>query len=99
MSQLPFSVYWKLRIVEILIYAIVLLIVFVISFLPLSTSGWYKTLVQVIVGLALTFSLCALLRAAHSSQNGFEGVVLVTFPFFWPADSQTEGQLRPPRRQ
>tara|TARA_B100000768_G_scaffold175195_1_gene186348 strand:- start:227 stop:526 length:300 start_codon:yes stop_codon:yes gene_type:complete len=96
MSQVPFAVYWKLRLVELLIYSIVLLVVFVLSFLPLSKSGWYKTLVQVIVGLALSFSICALLGAAQrTGVEGVEGVVLVTFPFFWPADSQNEIQLRP----
>ena len=82
----PYALFWKIRLIELVVYFIVLLTVFVLSFFPLSNHKAYKISIQVVIGLTLSLSLSGLLTVAESMRNGRSGVVVVTHRLIWPKD-------------
>lgn len=82
----PFSVYWKMRYIEIIIYFIVLTTLFTLSFFPsIYRNKAYKITLQTLMAIFVTLSATTLVRSSYRMRTGYDVIVLHTHKMLWPS--------------
>lgn len=82
----PFSVYWKMRYIEIIIYFIVLTTLFTLSFFPsIYGNKAYRITLQVIMGILIGMSAKTLILSTRRMNQGYDVVVMQSNTLLWPS--------------
>ena len=82
----PFSVYWKMRYIEIIIYFIVLTTLFTLSFFPsIYGNKAYRITLQVLMGIYVALSATTLVKSSYRMRTGYDVIVLHTNKILWPS--------------
>ncbi len=82
----PFSVYWKMRYIEIIIYFIVLTTVFTLSFFPdVYIHKSYRITLQVLMGIFVGLSATTVIKSTLRMNQGYDVIVLLSNSWLWPS--------------
>ena len=82
----PFSVYWKMRYIEIIIYFIVLTTLFTLSFFPsIYGNKAYRITMQVIMGILIGMSAKTFILSTRRMNQGYDVIVMQSNKLLWPS--------------
>ncbi len=82
----PFSVYWKMRYIEIIIYFIVLTTLFTLSFFPsIYRNKYYRITLQVLMGIFIGMSARTFILSTRRKNQGYDVIVMQSHNMLWPS--------------